>query len=499
MFARIVFVVALSIMKRLTFRSSGIGSLCLRQAGILALIALLPVQAIGDPVLQRCPYLMAGTPHSVVLRWRTDVATESVVRFGTTPESLTNTVTEAESTTEHEVEITGLQPNSTFFYSVGTSTLVLAGGDADHFFKTLPVAGTRQPIRIWVIGDSGQCAVDITGCIDANAVKDRYLGFAGSHLADLWLLLGDNAYPSGTDAEYTNGFFNVYPEVMRNTMLYPTLGNHELPSSNSATQTGPYYASFTMPTMGEAGDVASGTAAYYSFNYGNVHFVSIDSATQGTNLAVGGPMYNWLALDLMANNSDFTIVYWHHPPYTKGSHDSDNPSEQSLFEMRERFNPLIESWGVDLQLTGHSHSYERSVLIDGHYGLSSECSAGECFVDGGDGDPSGDGAYQKATLGPAAHEGAIYAVVGSSSKDSGGLTQHPVMSSWLNYEGSMVIDVNGSVLDAYFIDKDGDIEDRFRIEKPLPEPRVILQLIGGGVGLACLGRWRMGNNRARSR
>jgi hypothetical protein len=486
--------VAVSIVKRPDFRRSGAGALHLLQAGILAVIALLPAPAIGDPVLERSPYLLSGTPNSVVVRWRTDVAAKSVVRYGATPQSLTNTVTKASRTTEHEVEITGLPPNATYFYSVGTNALVLAGGDADHFFKTSPPAGTRQPIRIWVIGDSGQCAVDSTGCADANAVKNQYLDFAGQDLADLWLLLGDNAYPSGTDTQFTDGFFNVYPEIMRNTMLYPTLGNHELGSSNSVTQTGPYYASYTMPKLGEAGGVASGTEAYYSFDYGNVHFISIDSATQGINLTVGGPMYNWLELDLMANDSDFTIIYWHHPPYTKGSHNSDNPNEESLFEMRERFNPLIESWGVDLQLTGHSHSYERSVLIDNHYGVSSECSAGECFVDGGDGDPNGNGAYQKATLGAAAHEGTVYAVVGSSSKNSGTLTQHPVMSYWLNYEGSMVVDVDGSVLDAYFIDKDGDIEDQFRIEKALPEPGVILQLVAGGVGLAFLNKRRQRSN-----
>jgi hypothetical protein len=69
------------------------------------------------------------------------------------------------------------------------------------------------------------------------------------------------------------------------------------------------------------------------------------------------------------------------------------------------------------------------------------------------------------------------------------------MSHWLNYEGSMVVDVDGSVLDAYFIDKDGDIEDQFRIEKPLPEPGVILQLVAGGVGLAFLSKRRMRKNR----
>ena len=40
---------------------------------------------------------------------------------------------------------------------------------------------------------------------------------------------------------------------------------------------GSYYDSFTLPTGGEAGGLASGTEAYYSFDYANVHFVCLDS------------------------------------------------------------------------------------------------------------------------------------------------------------------------------------------------------------------------------
>lgn len=47
----------------------------------------------------------------------------------------------------------------------------------------------------------------------------------------------------------------------------------------------------------------------------------------------------------------------------------------------------------------------------------------------------------------------------------------------------MVIDVDGSLLDAHFIDKDGNVRDHFRIEKPLPEPGGVLQLVVGGVAL----------------
>jgi hypothetical protein len=81
-------------------------------------------------------------------------------------------------------------------------------------------------------------------------------------------------------------------------------------------------------------------------------------------------MANWLKQDLLvAQSSEWIIAYWHHPPYTKGTHDSDNPLfyDFEMVEMREQIVPLLENGGVDLVLAGHSHVYERTPLIDGHY------------------------------------------------------------------------------------------------------------------------------------
>ncbi len=39
------------------------------------------------------------------------------------------------------------------------------------------------------------------------------------------------------------------------------------------------------------------------------------------------------------------------------------------------------------------------------------------------------------------------------------------MTSWINFGGSMLIDVDGSSLDAFFIDKNGVVDDHFRILK----------------------------------
>ena len=130
--------------------------------------------------------------------------------------------------------------------------------------------------------------------------------------------------------------------------------------------------------------------------------------------------------------------------------------------MRQNFLPILEDAGVDLVLSGHSHTYERSFLIDGHYGTSSTFT-NAMKKDGGSGRADGTGACNKSTLGPGPHEGAVYAVAGSSGQISGGTLNHPAMFISLNNLGSMVLDVNGDTLDAKFLRENGAIADYFRI------------------------------------
>ena len=181
----------------------------------------------------------------------------------------------------------------------------------------------------------------------------------------------------------------MYPTLLRQTVLWPTLGDHDGHTAGSASQSGPYYDIFTLLKQGEAGGVASGTEAYYSFDYANIHFVVLDSVE--TSRAPSGAMLTWLKNDLAATTQPWVIAYWHYPPYSKGLHDFN--SEIRLGEMRQNVLPILEEAGVDLVLSGHSAAYERSFLIDGHYGTFSTFDSATMLVDGGDGRIDGNGAY----------------------------------------------------------------------------------------------------------
>lgn len=419
----------------------------------IGLLGLAPTLALG-PQLVRGPYLQQLRPEAVVVRWRTDVPTDSRVRYGAAPGQLLASISDPALTTEHLIELTGLAPSSLVYYAVRTTGIDLAGDDFDHRFHTAPPSGSRGPLRIWVLGDSG------TADLAAESVRDAFTNWNQGRRLDAWLMLGDNAYSLGTEGEYQAAVFDMYPAYLRTASLWPTFGNHDGGSASSATQTGPYYDAFSLPTGGQAGGVASGTEAYYSFDLGNVHFICLNS--HDVDRDPSGLMASWLIADLAANTAEWTIAYWHHAPYTKGSHDSD--AEPQLIEMREQLVPILEAGGVDLVLAGHSHSYERSVLIDGHYGLSGTLVP-SMILDGGDGRPDGDGAYLKPGSEPLPNQGTVYVVAGTSGRLGGGSLDHPVMEISFAELGSLVLDIHGRHLRGTFVGADGSQGDHFGIDK----------------------------------
>ncbi|WP_434036253.1 metallophosphoesterase [Formosa sp. 4Alg 33] len=422
-------------------------------------------------VVVRGPYIQNGTPTSVILKWRTDKATESVVHYGTTPDALQESVTQADLKMDHEITLTGLEPMTKYYFNVGNKKEVLSESvNGDMYVVTSPIAGTSQFVRAWIIGDPG------TANDNQRQVRDAYYNYVEldtvhEDKTDLLLFLGDNAYNTGTDLEYQNAFFNVYNDIFKKVVSWSCLGNHDGESSDSKTQSGPYFDIFSFPTKGEAGGTASGTEAYYSFDYANIHFIILDS--HHSSREVGGSQYNWAKTDIQNTTQDWIVTLFHHPAYSKGSHDSDY--EGRLIDMRENIMPMLEANGVDLVLNGHSHSYERSYFLNGHHGFSNTFNSDEINKGGhtvgktgyGDGKPNGDGAYTKAID---AAVGTVYITTGSAGQVSGGDLNHQAMFVSLNELGSCVMEIEndgkgGQNLNLKFLRETGEIDDYFTINK----------------------------------
>ncbi len=404
------------------------------------------------PTVLRGPWLQSAGWTNLVVRWRTDASVSSQVRFGTNATNLAWFVRNTVPATEHRLTLTNLSPSRKYFYSIGTTNAALLGGP-NYYFTTSPLPGTRKRTRVWALGDSG------TANVDQFNVRDAFYRHLGTNEIDLMLLLGDNAYNAGLDSEYQKALFDTYPTMLRKTPLWPTLGNHETDQDSTPSSTIPYYQIFVTPTNAEVGGVASGTKDYYSFDYANIHFICLDSMTSGRSAT--GTMATWLTNDLANNTHDWTVAFWHHPPYTKGSHNSD--TESVLIEMRQNLLPHLEYYGVDLVLCGHSHAYERSHLLDSHYTPSGAIHATN-LLDTRGGRADINGPYEKPP-GGTAHKGAVHVVTGSAGKTGGGGLNHPAMFLSLNRLGSLYFEINGDRLDAQFIRETGVVADYFTILK----------------------------------
>ncbi len=471
-------------------------------------ISVVATPGSSGPML-RSPYLNQANHNSIVVRWRSTLSTIGRVRYGLTPENLNLSTDEASAQTNHVVKLTGMTPYTRYYYSVGSAvdTLTPETVDttsvrtaaftippptaADYTFRTSPVPGTAANSRIWVVGDCGR------GSATQAAGRDAYYNWMGNRTPDLNLQLGDNAYNSGTDTEYQSGYYAMYPTIFRKMTQWSCLGNHDANNGNTdPLQNWPYFDMFTFPTAGECGGVASGTEHYYSFDYGNIHFISLDSQTTLANRTANSPQAVWLQNDLASTTRTWIIVMFHHPSYSKGSHNSD--AEAQMVLMREVYNPIMEAGGVDLVLNGHSHNYERSVLLDGHYGVSSTITPA-MKKDTGNGSTTGittsfttagdsgkvrnaangfvatatvngavippDGAYMKPLTGPRDHFGTVYHVAGMSGQADGGSIDHAAMYISYDTVGTVNLDINGNTLVATYIQADGNTPDNYTIIK----------------------------------
>lgn len=459
--------------------------------------------------LIRGPYLQVATSNSIIIRWRTNAMTRSVVSYGATAGTLTQTAQDPALTFEHKVKLTGLQPRTKYYYSIGGGLGDTLQQGSDNYFVTLPEPGTEGTYRIGVFGDCGNNSTN------QRSVRDQVQSYLKDKPMDAWILLGDNAYSSGTDPEFQEKFFNIYKDdLLKKYPLYPSPGNHdyndfyEFKATAQQTHDIAYYQNFSMPVNGEAGGVASGTQAFYSYDIGNVHFLSLDSYGKEDNETrmydTAGAQVQWIKKDLEAfrnTKRGWVIAYWHHPPYTMGSHNSDK--EGDLVKIRENFIRILERYGVDLIVCGHSHLYERSRLMHDHFGMEAtfnaaqhNLSASSALYDGS--------ANSCPYIKDSSNRGTMYVVTGSAGAMGRRQETYPHDAMYYSYNelgGASMIEVNENRLELKWICSDGQIRDHFVMMKDVNKNSVITIKKGESVELKAsfIGTYKWTNSTAGSR
>lgn len=143
---------------------------------------------------------------------------------------------------------------------------------------------------------------------------------------------GDNAYSTGTDAEFLNCY---HPDWGRHkNITRPAPGNHDYDTTGASG-----YFNYFGALAGDAGK------GYFSYDLGNWHIVSLNSEV------LSSTQDQWLSADLAANTKPCTLAYWHKPRFSSGRH-GNNSQVGGLWNALYQFN-------ADVIVNGHDHNYER--------------------------------------------------------------------------------------------------------------------------------------------
>jgi predicted MPP superfamily phosphohydrolase len=288
--------------------------------------------ASGETTVKRLPYLQRTTSSGATLGWVTTRPAGSQIRvtqpqgtlLATAPATVEDYALRTDAEAQMWTSLTTLAPGTVYCYELADAaeTMITRNG-----FRTAPTAATDR-VRFLAFGDSGG------GGSDQFALLEQMYTVP----YDLMIHTGDLAYDSGTISQVEDTVFSVYADLFRNIPFFPASGNHDYGTMQGA----PFRDVFDLP----------GNEKWYSYDYGHVHFVALDTeADYSTQMT-------WLEQDLASTTLPWKIVYMHRPPYSSGTHGSDTT-------LRNKLQPVVARYGVQLVLAGHDHDYERMNPQDG--------------------------------------------------------------------------------------------------------------------------------------
>ena len=263
---------------------------------------------------------------------------------------------DAPSFTQYAAQLRRLAPNSVYSYRVIADQKEIG---AEQSFQT---AGSGA-FRFVAFGDSGQNTM----------AQSRIASRLTLEPAALVIHTGDIAYYQGTFGEFQRNYFDYYARAMARVPFFTTPGNHDYGTGDLAA----YLTVHTLPTDTVP---ASERGRYYSFDWNNVHFISLDSNLSLERAVSGdGGMLKWLERDLRSTRQFWRVAFFHHAPYAGGPYLRD----QNSIRARQYLTPILEAHRVQVVLNGHEHSYQRTA--DVRAGSLAPAGTGTVYVTTGGG------------------------------------------------------------------------------------------------------------------
>lgn len=305
-----------------------------RLLAVLVLLAVASAAQAAQPgaptpesFLVKGPYVQNVTLDGITICWQTADPAPGAVEYGAS-QSLGSKVESPELAVRHEVRLGELAADTKYFYRVRAGDVTTP----TYRFSTAKPHGA--PVRIAILGDTRS----------RHDVHRKVVEAIIAWEPDIVLNSGDLVGNGLNDDDWTE-FFKVTGDLIHTVPYYPCLGNHE---RNSPL----YFNYFALP----------GNERYYSFDYGDVHIIALDSDEPFRSW---NKQTEWLYDDLnKAEDNLFTIAFFHHPPYAATASLGRRMGGRDL---REKFCPYLEEYGVDLVANGHDHNYARTFVNGVHY------------------------------------------------------------------------------------------------------------------------------------
>ena len=308
-------------------------------------------------VSDRYNVIQKPTETSVTVAWRTTIVSVGTINWGVSSTNLNNTLSVPTPTQKHFYEISGLTPNTKYYYQTSTDGGFLS--DVDYFY-TAKTDSTRKLSFLHY----GDCGYD-------NSVQNDIAALMIGDSTEFGIVAGD--VDQGVGDDYDGVFFGPYQDLVKNTCQFTATGNHDTYADGAAT----YLDAFYLPTNNP-----QNSERYYSYTWGNAKFICLDSNIPYT---IGTDQHNWMLDELKCNDRQWVYVFFHHPPWTNAwSPDyfvpfTDYFLYQGNEDMRTELVPYFEQFGVDFVLNGHSHCYQRGELNGVKYIISG--GAGSAALD----------------------------------------------------------------------------------------------------------------------
>ena len=301
---------------------------------LFSIILTAPATLNASAFTERKPYVMNVSPTEITLIWRTLLPGRDMIRFGrlTGSESF---VWEVGFNFDHEVQIRDLEPGTCYQYRV------IHWGESWHrsgfCTASLPI---KPYVHFLALGDSGE----------GSPAQYKVAENIRAMHPDLILHVGDVVYPAGEENNYDANFFSPYTRIIDHIPMFLTLGNHDIKTKNGEA----YFDAFDLPKNNPLL-----SEAFYSFRWGHVLFITIDSNAFVNGTPEAAIQLDWLRDQLMQNRLPWVVVFFHHPVYASRGNHGSTP------EMQKALLPLFEKYHVQLVLSGHDHHYERTKLLNG--------------------------------------------------------------------------------------------------------------------------------------